>query len=50
MKPHIYLFYGRWSWSTYGKTKAPGTLQDLMRMYASADDFCKRRNRRTVQY
>ena len=37
MKPHIYLNNGRWSWSTYGKTKAPGTLQDLMRMYASAD-------------
>lgn len=46
MKPHIYMYHGRWCWTSYGKVKIEASLIRLRMLYCEADDFVKRKNRR----
>jgi hypothetical protein len=47
MKPHIYMFHGRWAWTVYGKVKAEGaSLLHLQFLYYEAEGYVKRKNRK----
>lgn len=47
MKPHIYKYHGRWTYTTYGKAKSKAaSLKEAYANNCAAHAFCVRMNRK----